>query len=90
MDDLKAINLAADYLKERGETVDFQETYIEYHDAGESALDDSLAGENDAGHISDYLEVRLYQIDDQTENSCEHYTVVFISGDGRVLGYYKQ
>jgi hypothetical protein len=89
MDDMKAINLAANYLKEQGETVTFQETYIEYHDAGESTLDIALSGKEGVNYVGDYLEVRLYQSDDQTGNPCEHCTIVYISREGKILGYSK-
>jgi hypothetical protein len=89
MDDLKAINLAANYLKELGEPVTFQETYIEYHDAGESALNIALSGGKNVDYVGDYLEVRLYQSDDETGSPCEHCTIVYISQDGKILGYNK-
>lgn len=89
MDDLKAINLAANYLKEQGESVSFQETYIEYHDAGESAANITLADGKTIEYIGDYLEVRLFQSDDPVHNPCQHCTVVYISRDGKILGQNK-
>lgn len=89
MDDLKAINLAANYLIERGETVIFQETYIEYHEAGESALNIGQSDNKKTDYTGDYLEIRLYQNDEKTGDSCAHYTVVYIAQDGKVIGYFK-
>lgn len=89
MDDLKAINMAANYLKEQGETVSFHETYIEYHDAGETASGIILADGKTIEYIGDYLEVRLFQSDDPVHNPCQHCTVVYISRDGKILGQNK-
>lgn len=89
MDDLKAINMAANYLKNLGETVTFQETYIEYHDAGSSAVNISLADGESVEYRGDYLEVRLYQSEDPKDSGCEHCTVVYISQDGKILGRNK-
>lgn len=89
MDDLKAINMAANYLKELGETVTFQETYIEYHDAGKTAANISLASGQSVDYMGDYLEVRLYQSNDPEEKPCEHCTVIYISQDGKILGQNK-
>ena len=89
MDDLKAINIAANYLKSIGETVEFQETYIEYHEAGKSAARLSIAGDETLEYSGDYLEVRLYNSEDPVNHPCEHCTVIYISREGKVLGQNK-
>ena len=88
MDDLKAINLAANFLKGLGETVTFQETYIEFHEAQKAAVEIPLADGESVEYLGDYLEVRLYDSDDP-EDPCEECTVVYISQDGKVLGQNK-
>lgn len=89
MDDLKAINLAANFLKDLGETVTFQETYIEYHDAEETAAHISLADGKSIDYSGDYLEIRLYDSDDPAYEQPDNYTVVYISQDGKVIGQNK-
>ena len=86
MDDLKAINLAANYLKEQGETVNFQETYIEYHDAEAATAHISLADGINIDYLGDYLEIRLYQTDHPEQNTTDHCIVIYITHDGKVLG----
>lgn len=88
MEDLKAINLAAKFLRGIGESVDFHETYIEYHEADiEAHL--SLANGESIEYTGEYLEVRLYSSTDPVKNPCESCVVIYINGDGKVLGYNK-
>ncbi|HHY82673.1 MAG TPA: hypothetical protein GX505_08340 [Clostridiales bacterium] len=89
MDDLKAINIAANYLKSLGETVSFQETYIEYHEAGKTAAKISLIGNKTIEYSGDYLEVRLYDSEDPVNHPCEHCTIIYITQDGKILGQNK-
>jgi hypothetical protein len=89
MDDLKAINLAANYLKELGETVTYQETYIEFHEAQEAAVEIALAEGKSVEYAGDYLEIRFYNSDDPKNDPCEDCTVVYISQDGKILGQNK-
>jgi hypothetical protein len=89
MDDLKAINLAANYLKELGETVSYHETLIQYHEAQEAAVNIALAEGKFVEYSGDYLEVRFYSSDDPEANPCENCTVVYISQDGKILGQNK-
>ena len=89
MDDLKAINLAANFLKDLGETVTFQETYIEYHEAQKAAVKLSLTGGESVEYLGDYLEVRLYDSDNPEEDPCGECTVVYISQEGKALGRNK-
>lgn len=89
MDDLKVINLAANFLKGLGETVTFQETYIEYHEAQDTAVNISLADGESIDYSGAYLEIRFYDSDDLADESPDNYTVVYISQDGKVLGQNK-
>jgi hypothetical protein len=89
MDDLKVINLAANFLKGLGETVTFQETYIEYHEAQDTAVNISLADGESIDYSGAYLEIRFYDIDDLADENPDNYTVVYISQDGKVLGQNK-
>jgi|SRR5690554_6579203 hypothetical protein len=86
MDDLKAINLAANYLKEQGETVQFEETYIEYHDAGTTAAHIALEDGETLEYPGEYLEIRFYQKDESKQNPYGQYTVVYITQGGKILG----
>ena len=86
MDDLKAINIAANYLKEQGETVSFQETYIEYHDAGATTAHIPVEDGKTVEYPGEYLEIRLYQMDESKQDPYEHCTVVYITQDGKILG----
>ena len=86
MDDLKAINLAANYLKESGETVSFKETYIEYHDAGKTAETIQLAGGNFIEYEGDYLEIRFYKGEGEEVSPDDECIVVYIGEDGKILG----
>lgn len=86
MDDLNVINMAANYLKEQGETVSFQETYIEYHEAEVYPAHISLEDGKYVDYSGDFLEIRIYQEDDLKQNTSEHFTVVYISQDGEILG----
>jgi len=88
MDDLKAINLAANYLKELGETVSFQETYIEFHERQKTAAQLPVTDGKPISYLGDYLEVRLYRGKDP-ENPCEECTTVYISQNGKILGQNK-
>ncbi|WZL78461.1 hypothetical protein QBE55_13280 [Eubacteriales bacterium mix99] len=88
MDDLKAINLAANYLKELGETVSFQETYIEFHKRQKTAVQLPVTDGKPISYPGDYLEVRLYRGEDR-ENPCEECTTVYISQNGKILGQNK-
>jgi len=89
MDDLKAINLAANFLKELGETVTFQETYIEYHEAQDTPVHISLADGESIDYSGAYLEIRLYDSESLVDETPNNYTVIFISQDGKVLGQNK-
>mgnify|MGYP000850264302 CR=1 FL=1 len=86
MDDMKAINIAANYLKEQGETISFHETYIEYHDAGTTTAHISLEDGKTVEYPGEYLEIRLFQKDESKQNLYEHCTVVYITQDGKILG----
>ncbi|MDD2504507.1 MAG: hypothetical protein PHG58_11800 [Clostridia bacterium] len=86
MDDLKAINMAAKYLKEQGETVSFQETYIEYHDAASTTAHIPLEDGKIVEYQGEYLEIRLYRKDESKPNPYEYCTVVYITQEGKILG----
>lgn len=86
MDDLKVINIAANYLKEQGEAISFQETYIEYHDAGTTTAHIALDDGETVEYLGEYLEIRLYQKDESKQNPYGHCTVVYITQDGKILG----
>jgi hypothetical protein len=88
MDDLKAINLAANYLKGLGETVSFQETYIEFHKKQKTATHLPVTDGKPISYLGDYLEVRLYR-GRNPENPCEECTTVYISQNGKILGQNK-
>lgn len=87
MDDLKAINLAANFLKDNGESVSFLETFIEYHEADDVAVHLSLANGESVDYLGAYLEVRLYQSDDPKSDPWEECTIIYISQDGKILGH---
>lgn len=86
MDDLKLINIAANYLKEQGETISFQETYIEYHDAGTTTAHIALEDGKTVEYPGEYLEIRLYQNDESKQNPYGHCIVVYVTQDGNILG----
>jgi|LSQX01.2.fsa_nt_gb hypothetical protein len=89
MDDMKAINMAANYLKAQGETVTFQETYIEYHDSEQTSGRIPLTDGRTIEYSGDYLEVRLYNSCPDEHDHCAECNIVYISQDGKILGRNK-
>jgi len=87
LNDLKAINIAANFLKEHGLNPSFQETFIQYHLASHVPDDILPADEKALDYFGEYLEVRLYFSDDPENAPCRECTVVYIDDIGNVLGY---
>lgn len=86
IDDQRVIKLAADYLKEEGLELVFQETFIEYHDSDSPVL---LAFDNKKldSYIGQWLEVRFYYSQDPVKQPCQECTTVYFDENARVMGY---
>lgn len=89
MEDLKAINIAANFLKEKGEDVTFIETYIEYHEPEEVPAHLSLINGETLDYPGEYLEVRLYKEIDEDNENCGSCIIIYIDKSGKVLGHNK-
>ncbi|HZK33730.1 MAG TPA: hypothetical protein VFD33_00280 [Bacillota bacterium] len=86
LEDLKILNLAANYLKDLGINASFYETLIEYHDAN-TPVTLELAGESSSEYTGEYLEVKFYYSDNSQEGPYDHCTTVYIDQKGQVIGH---
>ncbi len=87
LSDLKVINIAANFLKERGLNASFQETFIQYHQGSHVPDEIQPADEKAQDYFGEFLEVRFYYSDDPENDPCKECTVIYIDEVGNVLGY---
>lgn len=89
MNDLMVIKLAADYLKEQGETVEFDETEMILHNEHkDTVLLPVIHGEH-IEYSDSYLEVVMYQNTSSGETPCRVCFTVYMSENGKIIGYNK-
>lgn len=87
MDELQIIHRLAAYLREQGEEPNFNETYMKLHYDLEEPAVLAVTGGDIIEYGGDFLEIRLYQNPEETDEPCQECRVIYMADDGKILGY---